>query len=313
MRLRKSQAGLLAVLCAAALPAPGTTVDFETREGTRLAFDLSPDGHTIAFDLLGQIWTLPAAGGTARPVTFAVRDTAEDIDPVFSPDGKWIAFQADRPTGRELWLVPTEGGGPRQLSREQKFTYYAFARPAWSPDGREIAFAARDTLFRIRVGDGVTTSVRLDSVAGAGGRSAIPRASAPVWSPDGSRIAFVNATDQRIWAVRREGGAATPLTPERVAAVAPAWSPDGSRLAFFVADSVAQPQLWVQDLAGNAPRRVTHQIQVVNLRVRWTAGGDSLVYSAAGRLWRTAVSGGEPVAISFSARVRFEQIGRAHV
>jgi Tol biopolymer transport system component len=307
MRLRKIPAGLLAVLCAGALPARRATVDFETREGTRLAFDLSPDGRTIAFDLLGQIWTLPATGGTATPITFAVRDTTEDIDPVFSPDGKWIAFQADRPTGRELWLVPTEGGAPRQLSREQKFSYYAFARPAWSPDGREIAFAARDTLFRIRVGDGVATPVRLDSVPAAGGRSAIPRVSAPAWSPDGSRIAFVNGTDQRIWAVPREGGAATALTPERVAAVAPAWSPDGSRLAFFVSDSVAQPQLWIQEISGNAPRRVTDQVQVVNLRVRWTAGGDSLVYSAAGRLWRAAVSGGEPVRIPFTARVHFER------
>lgn len=305
MRLRKIQAGLLAVLCAGALPALETTVDFETREGTRLAFDLSPDGRTIAIDLLGQIWTLPAAGGTAKPITLAVRDTAEDIDPVFSPDGKWIAFQADRPTGRELWLVPTEGGAPRQLSREQKFTYFAFARPAWSPDGRDIVFAARDTLFRIRVGDGVTTPVRLDSVAGAGGRSAIPRASAPVWSPDGSRIAFVNVADQRIWVVGRDGGAATPLTPERVAAVAPAWSPDGSRLAFFVSDSVARPQLWIQEISGNTPRRITNQLQVVNLRVRWTAGGDSLVYSATGRLWRVAAAGGEPASIPFTARVHF--------
>jgi len=287
-------------------PTTIVAIDFETREGTKLAFDLSPDGRTIAFDLLGQIWTLPEAGGIAKPVTFAVRDTAEDIDPVFSPDGKWIAFQADRPTGREIWLVPSTGGAPRQLSREQKVTYYAFARPAWSPDGREIAFAVRDTLFRMRVEDGVTTAVRMEPVVGAGGRSAVPRPSAPAWSPDGGRIAFVSTSDQRIWAVARDGGAATPVTPERVAAVAPAWSPDGTRIAFFVSDSVAQPQIWIQEIGG-MPRRLTDQPQVVNNRVRWTGDGSSIVYSAVGRLWRISAAGGEPVAIPFTARVLFDR------
>ena len=305
--MRRIRSLVLVVLGVAVGPTAREAVDFETHEGTKLAFDLSPDGRSIAFDLLGQIWTLPATGGTAKPITFAVRDTAEDIDPVFSPDGNWIAFQADRPTGRELWLVPSPGGTPRQLSHEQKVAYYAFARPAWSPDGRELAFAVRDTLFLIGAGDGVTTAVRMEPVAGAVGRAAAARPSAPAWSPDGQRIAFVNTADQRVWAVPREGGAAAPLTPERVAALAPAWSPDGSRVAFFVPDSVAQPQLWIQDISGSAPRRVTNQPQVVNNRVRWTTGGDSLVYSAAGKLWRVAVSGGDPVAIPFTARIQFER------
>lgn len=305
--MRRIQAGVLVLFGIAALAPASVSVDFETHEGTRLAFDLSPDGRTIAFDLLGQIWTFSAKGGSATPVTFAVRDTSEDVDPVFSPDGKWIAFQADRPSGRELWLVPSQGGTPRQLSREQKFAYYAFARPAWSPDGREIAFAVRDTLFRIRVEDGVTTAVGIEPVTGAGGRSTSPRPSAPTWSPDGSRIAFVNTGDQRIWAVPRDGRTAAPLTPERMAAVAPAWSPHGARIAFFISDSVAQPQIWIQEIGGGAPRRLTNQPQVVNIRVRWTSRGDSLLYSAGGRLWRMAASGGEPVAIPFTARVQFER------
>ena len=204
-------------------------------------------------------------------------------------------------------MVPSGGGAPRQLSRNRQIRYSAFARPAWSPDGEEIAFAVRDTLFRLRVEDGVATAVHLDSVIGSGGRSAAPRPSAPVWSPDGRRIAFVNSGDQRVWAVPREGGAAMPVTPERVAAFAPAWSPDGSRIAFFVTDSVAQPQIWVQETSGGAPRRITNQSQVVNYRLRWTRDGGSLVYSAAGRLWRVAAVGGEPVAIPFTARVQFER------
>jgi Tol biopolymer transport system component len=111
------------------------TVDFSVDEGTGMSIDLSPDGRTVVFDLLGHVYSMPASGGVARCLT---QDSgiALNFHPRFSPDGRHVAFVSDRSGQNSLWIANADGSNPRQifLDRDTRI-----AEPAWSEDGRRIA------------------------------------------------------------------------------------------------------------------------------------------------------------------------------
>ena len=74
--------------------------------------DISPDGRQVAFSYLGDIWIVEAIGGIARPVTM---HEAYDVGPIFSPDGRFLAFTSNRYGSFDVYVVPVQGGKPRRL------------------------------------------------------------------------------------------------------------------------------------------------------------------------------------------------------
>lgn len=82
--------------------AAAKTAAIDVTEGTWMSLDVSPDGSTVVFDLLGDLYTLPIQGGEARPLTSGF---AWDMQPRFSPDGAWIAFTSDRAGGDNIWVI----------------------------------------------------------------------------------------------------------------------------------------------------------------------------------------------------------------
>ena len=290
------------------------TISIDTREETALSFDLSPTDSTIVFDLLGQLWTLPARGGAARPITDAARDTAEDLDPAISPDGRSAVFRAERRGRTGLWLIDLASGGVRQLTQVANPDEYE-GDAAWSPDGRTIAFThlgpdssnARwsSRVQLLDVATGATRDVTLDTTQHL-------RMRAPAWTPDGRRIAFVatfpaNERGGRLWIVDAAGGRASPLLQDStMMVVAAAAAPDGKRIALLARDSMERLQVWTQNLdatRAGTPMRLTAHDHVASTRVRWTHDGSTLLYSADGKLRRIAAGGGEPAAIEFSAHL----------
>ena len=111
---------------------PDRKIEFSTDEGTWLSLEVSPDGKTIVFELLGDIYTLPIEGGQAKLVDGGM---AFDAQPKFSPDGKWIAFLSDREGMENVWIMKADGSEPQQVSKDPNSE---FASPSWSPDGKYI-------------------------------------------------------------------------------------------------------------------------------------------------------------------------------
>ncbi|MEO7966755.1 MAG: amidohydrolase, partial [Gemmatimonadaceae bacterium] len=111
---------------------PDRTLRFTTDEGTWISLDVSPDGHSIVFDLLGDLYIIPIEGGAARRITHGM---SWDGMPRWSPTGNAIAFVSDRDGNDNLWLVAPDGDALRRLTQEVD---YAFSSPSWSPDGQSI-------------------------------------------------------------------------------------------------------------------------------------------------------------------------------
>ncbi len=111
---------------------PTATIEFDTDEGPWMSCDVSPDGRTIVFDLLGDIYKMPITGGRAELLSGGV---SWESQPRFSPDGKLIAFTSDRDGGDNIWVMDTDGKNRRQITKE---TVRLLNSPAWMPDGQYI-------------------------------------------------------------------------------------------------------------------------------------------------------------------------------
>ena len=120
-------------------PGPWTTVPIDTTESTWSSVDVSPDGRTIVFDLLGDLYAVPIAGGDAKPLTEGI---AWDTEPRFSPDGSKIAFVSDRGGGDNLWIMGSDGSSPRAVTEEKEHLVH---NPSWSPDGQYLLTSDRMT------------------------------------------------------------------------------------------------------------------------------------------------------------------------
>ncbi|WP_149275231.1 amidohydrolase family protein [Pareuzebyella sediminis] len=111
---------------------PERTVSFTTQEGTWISLDVSPDGKTIVFDLMGDLYTIPISGGKATQIT---RGMAYDVHPRYSPDGKSVVFISDKSGSDNIWTLHLQSQEEKQITEEKKHNFFS---AEWTPDGAYI-------------------------------------------------------------------------------------------------------------------------------------------------------------------------------
>ena len=303
---------------------PSKDIEFETTTGTWMSLDVSPDGRTIVFELLGDLYTLPIAGGRA---TLLQGGPAYEMHPRFSPDGRRIAFTSDRDGLANLWTMAAAGGDLRQITKERE---REVSNPAWTPDGQYLV--ARKHFRNTRsVGAG---EMWLYHIAGGGGIKLTDRrnweqnATEPVVSPDGRYVYFTEDVSPGggfqynrdphgvVYVVQRLDR----KTGERVTwlsgpggSLRPEPSPDGRTLSFI--RRVGQKSvLFLHDMESGRERPLwdglDHDQQEAwaifgtYAGYDWMPDGKSIVIWAAGKLWRVDTTSGAAANIPFSATVK---------
>lgn len=300
---------------------PTRALRFTTDEGTWMSLDLSPDGRTIVFDLVGDLYTMPAAGGAATRITSG---SGFDGQPRFSPDGKSIVFVSDRSGSENLYLVAPDGTRLRPVTRGFN---QAYVSPDFTPDGQYVVVSRSNDLWLYNTGGG--SGLRLTgntpptpgNVGGGGGNAPSNFMGASA-TPDG-RYIYAGArtgpagynqmmgTTQLVMYDRRTGRLAT-RTLNLGNAFRPAISPDGKQLA-YASRQMAVTGLKVRDLDSGDERWLSHDIQRDDIESRgsrdllpgyaWTPDSKAIVLAHHGHIWRLDVASGKEVMIPFTATV----------
>ena len=288
--------------------------EIDVSEGTWMSLDVSPDGETVAFDLLGDIYTIPITGGQASNLTSGF---AWDMQPRFSPDGSMIAFTSDRSGGDNIWVQDLDTGDARQMTFED---FRLLNNPSWSPDGQYIAARKHFTTSR-SLGTGEIWLYHIDGGSGQQGQQVVERPNPafqkelgePMFTADGSGIYYSQNTtpgntfiyhqdsNTELFQIREVDLATGEL--ETIAggpggAVRPTPSPDGKRLA-YVKRVRAQSRLFVMDLATGEERMVfdaldpdmqeTWAVHGLYPNMDWTPNSEAIIFWAQGNIWKLTV------------------------
>jgi len=293
---------------------PQTTPDFVLKRLTELpgaetAPDISPDGREIVFSSSASghanIYLLRVGG--ARAINLTEGSTSDDRQATFSADGERIAFRSER-DGGGIFVMGSTGESVRRVTT-------AGYDPAWSPDGKAIAYATEGVLDPYaRNGN---SSLWVANVAtGHPTRIVASDAVQPAWSPDGRRIAYwANIKGQRdLWSVAADGGTPVPVTSDAATDWSPEWSPDGKWL-YFSSDRGGNMNVWrvAMTEAGTAagePEAVTRSFTGVGY-ARVSADASKIIVMAYSRSYELSLAPFDAAAgrLGTSSTIRSSSIG----
>ena len=216
---------------------------FTTNEGTWMNLDVSPDGQTIVFDMLGDIYTIPVSGGKAKAIQTGI---AFEVQPRFSPDGKHISYTSDAGGGDNIWVMDANGNNPKQITKEN---FRLLNNAVWMPDGNYLIarkhFTSGRSLgagelwqYHITGGSGLQLTERKNDQQDLGEPFVSSDAKYLYYSEDmypGGNFQYNKDPNSQIYVIKRyefETGKTETITGGPGGAARPTLSPDGKTLAF---------------------------------------------------------------------------------
>ncbi len=250
-------------------------------EEARLLREPTVHANQIAFVYANDIWIVPRSGGDAQRLT---THNGTEISPVFSPDGKYIAFSGQYDGNTDVYIVPAEGGEPKRLT----YHPYGDTVEGWTPDGKKVLFASgRDTvpipfnrLWTISIDGGMPEPMPL------------PMADKGVYSPDGKRMAYVrlpNATTtwrhyrggqtNAVWLIDLDDFDLEKIPRENSNDTDPMWM---GGTVYFISDRNHTTNLFSYDVNSKEVKQLTFHEDYDVKRAR--AGGGVIIYEQAGYL-----------------------------
>ena len=219
------------------------TFQLNTDEGTWMNLDVSPDGKTIVFDLLGNIYKMPISGGTTTVLRSGL---AYEVQPRFSPNGKYISFTSDAEGGNNIWVMTLDGKDAKSITKEK---YRLLNNAVWTPDGKSVVARKHYTSTR-SVGAGEMWQYPLSGTAGlrlTKRKNDQQDVNDPSISPDGKYLYYAEDMypggyfqynkdpNKQIYVIKRynfETGEIDQITGGPGGAARPVVSRDGKLLAF---------------------------------------------------------------------------------
>lgn len=265
-------------------PGNAQPIKIDVHQGTSMSVSFSPDGRWLAVDLQGSLWIIPAKGGQAKRITDYFNDARQ---PVWSPDGRKLAFFSYRDGNYDLYTIDPDGANMAHVTSGLADD----REPAWSPDGKTLAFSsdragsgpAGYNIWTVELATGKLQQITADNNEDR----------LPAWSPDGSEIAFASQRGSAtgLYAVAVAGGRERTLKDGAGNFSAPAWSA-GGKLAYVSSDR-ASSKLEIDGAV------VSGTENVFPFRVSWAPKADDFVYVADGEIHRR--TGGRTKVIPFTA------------
>lgn len=267
--------------------------------------DLSPDGKDIVFDMLGDIYKMPVTGGKA---TLLAGGLASEVQPRFSPNGKYISYTSDKNGGDNIWVMNADGSAKRAITKE---TFRLLNNAVWTPDNQYLIARKHFTSSRslgagemwmyhvAGGGDGVQLTKRKNDQQDAGEPEVSPDGKYVYYSEDvspGPQFQYNKDPNGEIYNIKRlnrETGETETVAGGDGGAVRPQLSPDGKLLA-FVRRVRLKSVLYLQDLATGEEwpvfEELSHDQQeawaIFGLypNFAWTPDAKSIIFYAQGKI-----------------------------